>query len=196
MPINYHKILLIGLKTLVYLKRGLIWSLARFSFLFIKTGLAAKNFFGFRILKIGFRLKKLTNKLHLTQGNRAAEFFGSRGVLQVIIFLIVVFLMIPHSRLYTRDTTEITGQKTLLYKIVGPGEQDFSLEEITFETVSVSNQGTTAPNWKEGAVGAQPGVTTGAAIQPIQPQDIASISAGGTALSKPLACSPCFGLTT
>ncbi|MBI4427315.1 MAG: peptidoglycan DD-metalloendopeptidase family protein [Candidatus Magasanikbacteria bacterium] len=185
MPINRHKILLVGLKSLVYLKRGLIWSLTRISFLFIKLGLLGKNIFGFRVLKIGFRFKKLFGKLNLGGNNRLTELLGARWTLQIIIFLVITFLMVPHSRLYTRDTTEIAGQKTLLYKIVGPGEQDFSLDAITFETVSATVQEKTAPNWKEGAVGAQPGATAGAASQPFQPQDIASISSGGMALSKP-----------
>lgn len=184
MPINRHKILLIGLKGVIYLKRGLIWSLTRFSFLFTKLGRITKNFFGFRILKISFRLKKLTNKLHLTQGNRTAEFFGSRWILQIIIFLSIVFLMVPHSRLYTRDTTEIAGRKTLLYKILGPGDQDYDLQEVVFNPSPVSTGEKNTLTWKEGAVSAQP-ESAGNTKQTPEPQDITILSAGGTAVSKP-----------
>lgn len=185
MQINRYKALLLGLKGLVYLKRGLVWILLQMSFLFVKVGLILKNIFGFRVFKIGFRLRKTINRLKATKDNRVVELFGKRWTLQVILFLLIVFLMVPHSNLYTRSTTEIAGRKTLLYKIVGPGEQDFQLEEMVPEIVSASAPEKNAPNWKEGTVGVQTGSTGGSAIQPPAQQDIAAISAGGTALSKP-----------
>ena len=102
-----------------------------------------------------------------------------------MLFLLIFFLMVPHSNLYTRGTVEIAGRETLLYKIIGPGEQDFQLEEIVPEIVSASIMEKNAPDWKEGAVSIQSGSTGGTAIQPPAQQDIAAISAGGTALSKP-----------
>lgn len=184
MPANKYKALLIGLKGLVYLKRGLVWLLIQLSFMFIKFGLLIKNIFGFRLFKIGFRLRKLLGRLKAAKDNRVVEFFGKRWVLQIMLFSLIVFLMAPHSNLYTRSTTEIAGRGTLLYKIIGPGEQDFQLEEMVPEIVSASTAEKNAPNWKEGAVSTQPG-STGGATQPPAQQDIAAISAGGTALSKP-----------
>lgn len=113
------------------------------------------------------------------------EFFGKRWVLQIMLFLLIVFLMVPHSNLYTRGATEIAGRGTLLYKIIGPGEQDFQLEEIVPEIISAPAAEKNTQNWKEGAVGAQPGSAASAATQLPAQQDITAISAGGTALSKP-----------
>lgn len=185
MQINRYRALLWGLKGLVYLKRGLVWILVQMSFLFIKIWLILKNIFGFRVFKIGFRFQKILKKLKIPRDNPLVEFLGKRWVLQIMLFSLIIFLTIPHSALYTRETMEIAGRETLLYKIIGPGEQDFQLEEVMPETISAATQEKSAPSWKEGTVSVQSGSTSGATGQLPAPQDIAAISAGGTALSKP-----------
>jgi len=176
-----NKIWFYLLRSLIYVKRVLVWILRYIWRSIVWLVNLLRKTIGFRIYKLGFKIQKYTGKLHIPWDSRLAELIGKRSVLQVVLFVIVLVIMSPHSQLYTAESMEIPGRETLLYKIIGPGEQDFSLEEISVDFTAIVPQET--QTWKEGAVMAQPSVTTGHVA--LQAQEISSVTAGGEALSKP-----------
>jgi len=73
------------------------------------------------------------------------------------------------------------GQETLLYKLVGPGDQNYDIEELGVITPDLDNG--VAHTWREGAVLSESsGIISD---QPVEAQEIAGISAGGGAINKP-----------
>ena len=181
---NRHlaKIWLYSLRGMVYIKRSMLW-IGQILF----SGIAkvfnfTRNTLGLRIYKIKFNWQNKTN-LSLSKGQRLLELLGSRSILQILFFLTVVFLSFPQSQYYRADAAEIPGQKTLLYKLIGPGEQDFSLE--TIDANDITNIAQPSESWRQGAVVAQPSNVI--LTQPISgPQEIAALSSGGSAVAKPI----------
>ncbi len=179
---NYgYKFLLLILRGLMYLKRGIVTSSSWIWRQLTTLDAWYRRIIGFRIFKVFFTIKRQFNAmLPGTWRDGIIYFLGRRGTLQVMLFLIAVIMMIPHSRLYTRDTTTIAGRKTLLYALVGPGDQDFEIEEVgASELIGFAP----SASWREGAVVSEQGV--GITQVPSGPQEIAAISAGGSALTKP-----------
>lgn len=177
-----YKTLLFLLKALVYLKRFVFWLASIIADIFSIIAKIFRNTIGFRLYKIKFQLQKYTGKLRIPQDSRLLELVGKRSTLQIALFIIVFTIMIPHSNLYTRDITKIPGRDTLLYQIMGPGEQDFNLEEITIDFATVAPKET--DSWNKGTVQVSPGQTTNNQLT-IHQQDVSSIALGGTAITRP-----------
>jgi LysM repeat protein len=176
-----YKTLYYFLKTLIYLKRFLVWSIQQLGVGGGKLLDIYQNTLGIHVYKLWFYFKKKFN-FKIPRDSRAVEFFGSRGTLQVVIFIIAIVVMVPHSKLYTRDSFTVAGRDTVLYKIVGPGDQDFDeLEEIVADLSSPKIE---TRSWREGAVVSDSPATAGNETFVLQ-QEISSISAGGTAITKP-----------
>ena len=178
-----YQILLYFLRSLIYIKRVLIWSLRKIWVLLIKINNLFKNTLGFRLYKIGFRIQKYTGKLQIPWDSRLIELIGKRSVLQIVLLLIIIVTMVPDSKLFSKDINKIPGRETLLYQLVGPGDQDFSLEEVNLNLPTIS-PAQKSESWKQGTVSVQPG--TGTSNQNIPTQtDMTSLSVGGTAVNKP-----------
>lgn len=191
---HLYKGLFVLLKVVIYLKRAVV---ALFNALF--DGLSA--FFGAFFRVIGLRLfkfrliaKKIAGHLNIPWDSRVMEIIGSRTLLQTGLLIIILFITVPQSKIYQVDAAQIPGHQTLLYQLVGPGEQDFSLEEVAAES-----QPTFTPpidSWKQGAVIVAPSAISGQAAININ-QEISGLSAGGTAVNKPIimpgAALPTFG---
>ncbi len=111
-------------------------------------------------------------------------FFGRRATLQGLLFIVLFIIMIPQTRLYTAETPSIPGQGTLLYSLVGPGEQDFGMIDgyIVEEAVTLVVD-TPDRTWRDGSVSADQAVPIGEGITGLE--DISAISVGGTAVTKP-----------
>ncbi|MFH1946665.1 MAG: M23 family metallopeptidase [Candidatus Magasanikbacteria bacterium] len=151
--------------------------------LFIKLNDLFKNTLGFRLYKIGFKIQKYTGKLRIPWDSRLIELIGKRSVLQIIFFIILVVVMVPDSKLYGKDTTKIPGHATLLYQLVGPGDQDFAVEEISAKPL-VGQPSKQTESWNQGAVSTQPG--SSALSENLASQtEITSIGTGGMAVNKP-----------
>ena len=129
MKLYLAKIWLYSLRGMVYLKRTLIW-FSQIMFTGIaKTFNLLRSTLGLRLYKLKFNWQTKTNR-NPSVGNRWLEFFGARSILQMILFSIVAILAFPQSQWYRADAAEIPGHKTLLYQLIGPGDQDFSLETV------------------------------------------------------------------
>jgi murein DD-endopeptidase MepM/ murein hydrolase activator NlpD len=178
-----YEILLYFLRSLIYIKRALFWFLKKIWLLLIKLNDLFKNTLGFRLYKIGFRIQRYTGKLKIPWDSRLIELFGKRSVLQLLLLVVIIIVMIPESRLYSKDTNKIAGHKTLVYQLVGPGDQDFSLEEISANPTNITTAKQT-DSWKQGAVSTQP-ITTALTDNTTTQTDITSIGANGMAVNKP-----------
>ncbi len=178
-----RKALLYFLRGLIYVKRALVVVLSKSISLLSKIHTLYSRTLGFYIYKGFFIIKKrFFKRLNISKNVKFIDFFGQRWALQILIFVIAVVVMVPHSKLYSKTTDKIHGQETLLYTLVGPGDQDFESQEIAIDFQQLPQKDTR--NWREGAVVSDtPG--SGTAQAPIDTQQIAGISAGGTALNKP-----------
>lgn len=173
--------LLIVLRGLMYAKRALVWLFLYFSRAFVFGAHFLFRTIGFRFYKLGFFAQKTLGRARIPRDSRIIEFIGKRSTLEAVLFVVSILVMVPHSRLYSRGTEEISGRGTALYALVGPGDEEFAIEEV-FADAALSDQ-ESAPAWREGAVGtlAQPG----AGAEAGEVREIAGISAGGSALTKP-----------
>jgi len=169
------------LRALVYCKRALVWTIQSLSKGWAVILKIFRSSVGFKFYKIKVNITGKTNKSG-GLGSRFWGLFGSRAMLQALLFLAIAFTAFPQSRWFKADPTKMPGRETLLYQLIGPGNEDFSLEEVGAEApIPIAPQ---AESWKQGAVIAQP--TTQHAQYPTEPQQLAGLSAGGTALSKPI----------
>ena len=180
MRINWTKMWFYCLHSLVYLKRGLVW-LGHVGFVATaKIFNILRQSVGLRVFRVKFSLQKNPNRLSF--GDRIIQLLGSREVLQIILFITIIFFSFPQSRWFKPDLTQIPGRDTLLYQLLGPGEEDFSLEEVSAEIVSTISAQT--ESWKEGVLVAQPLPQTSQSV--MGTQEITGLSSGGTALAKPI----------
>ncbi|MBU0597043.1 M23 family metallopeptidase [Patescibacteria group bacterium] len=175
-------LLLILLKGLIYIKRALVWLFGILWYLITSILNSFNRSIGFHLYKIVLRIKKVTGRIKIPWDSRLVEFWGKRSTLQAVLFIVCIIVMIPHSKLYTKEPSAVAGQKTLLYELVGPGYQDFATEEIALDVTAF--EGSSAPAWREGSVGSISPNTAGLEI-PRETQEIAGLGAGGTALTKP-----------
>jgi murein DD-endopeptidase MepM/ murein hydrolase activator NlpD len=179
----FKKILLFFLRGLIRVKRGLVLVGKGIFWVFDKADVMYRRTIGVVLYKIWYRSGKRLRDLNRYRGKNIVELFGNRGTLEASVFIIGVFVMLPHTSVYSRDTNEIAGRNTLLYKIVGPGDQNFDGE--TLEDVTALTLNTQPPAWRQGAVSGD--TQTGVGTEVIhEVKEISSISSGGTALTKPI----------
>ncbi len=180
-----YRTLLYLLRVLVYIKRGL-FVIGGF---FQKIAQTVNDFYlstlCFQLYKACYRINKRLDKYKIPLDGRLIEFLGKRGTLQVLFFVIVLFVVYPESRLHTQDTTKLPGRDTIIYKIIGSGEQDFAevpeiLEE--FGTDSYAQSAFTF-DWREGAV-AVDSFAIGDQRQ-MALEGISGVVVGGSAMAKP-----------
>ncbi len=182
MKIFGYKILLYLLRFLIYSKRAVVWCLQKLWGEILALNLFFRNIVGFRLYKFGFKLKKKIGAKNLPWRASFWEILGKRAVLRAWLFIIVLAIMYPHSRLYPADSTKIPGRSIVLFYLLGPGEQDFALEEVENNFIAIVPQ--ESAGWKEGAVAVQPGANT-LGIGALFTSEIISLSIGGGAVNKP-----------
>lgn len=177
-----YKILLFLLRALVHGKRALLWVWRRVTLVGARLEHAFQNTIGFRLYKVFFSAKRHAMRaVPVFSVSGLPEFIGKRATLQAVFFLVAFFLMIPHTRLAAQDAASFPGRRTIMYALVGPGDVDFDTEEIEVEPAIVAPS---EPSWKTGVV--TPEAPGGAGISAGISQGISGISAGGTALTKPV----------
>ncbi|KKQ27527.1 MAG: Peptidase M23 family protein [Candidatus Magasanikbacteria bacterium GW2011_GWC2_37_14] len=177
-----YRLLLHILHLLVHLKRFLFWIFKKSGLFFVFINKLFRNSLGFYFYKLIFRLQKKIGQEDLPLKSRIWEIFGRRGVLQVLFFGIALLVIYPHSSLYSYASTQIPGRGTVFFRLVGPGEQDFSLEEVATNYVA-ANTSSSPSLWNQGAVYAQSGGSV--SINYLPAPEISGMVNGGGALVKP-----------
>lgn len=89
--------------------------------------------------------------------------------------------MIPQSKLFSINTEKIAGRDTMLYKLVGPGEQDFQIDTEEIDIKQLAPKDTRS--WREGMVFLDSTGTT--EPSKLGQQEISGTIAGGAVLNKP-----------
>ncbi len=181
------------LKALVAGKKGVKSGLHAIRPFLQRLRLVYITVFGFRLYKVGRIFTKKIDTLGVPSRGHLAEFFGKRSTVQLVLFLVALIVMIPHSTLYSKEDFGIPGRKTILYKLA-PGDQDYSIEEVGVTNVVHSKN--ESYSWNDGTVGTQMprGITD--TVAPAT-ELTAGGSLGGSALIKPIVFAPeVVGTTT
>lgn len=178
-----YKILLYLLKALVYLKRFVFWIGAIITDIYLSLAHFVRNTFGYRWYKWELRFKKYFKKFKLSSDKGVVSILGKRATLQLLFLIIAFFVALPHSKLYTKEVSELAGRETLLFSLVGPGDQDFEIQEIKVNPNNYRTQ-STKNTWREGAIGINyGGVTSGNSQRNIE-QKIVRLNREGSAVGK------------
>lgn len=181
---HFYKALLWLLRSLMYLKRFLFWVLGAFWDVLVRLNDVYQRTLGFRLYKLWFLLKKQLIKWKVPLDSRLIEVLARRGTLQILFFCVGLAFMFPYSQLHTQETGKIAGRNSALFALLGPGENEFELEEVVEVDITELAQRDTR-TWRQGAVSAD-SATPGATQQPgFTNQELSSISAGGAAITKP-----------
>lgn len=156
-----YKLLLYLLKALVYIKRFVFWIGRFIAEIYLSLGHLVRNSFGYRWYKWELRLKKYFKKFKISNDKGFVSLLGKRSTLQLLFLIVAFFVALPHSKLYTKEVSELAGRNTILFSLVGPGDQSFDIQEVT---VSPNNlQARSDKNtWREGAIGSNfAGISSG-----------------------------------
>lgn len=172
------------LRSLIYVKRFLVWFFRIFVDIFDIIANAFQNTLGFRLYKWYLILKRRFGISRVPVRTRASEFFTRRSTMQVLLFVIGIAVMIPHSSLYTSDDTGVPGRDSLLFALVGPTDEIEWTDEV-YLTLEASATTPEPAAWREGAVSTISPSTVGIE-RPTELREIAGVSAGGSALLKPV----------
>jgi LysM repeat protein len=175
-----YNVLLLFLRGLIYSKRAFLWFGLLLYGGFEKIVVSSWRLIGVRFYKVFFIIQKQLGWIKNPWQNQIAEIVSRRGTLQIFLFIICFFVLFPHTKLYARDSFKIPGRDTPLFSLVGPGEEDFALQEVVFNGNVVSTKDVVS--WRGTAVSAD---NTGVSGNNNIISDIAGISAGGLALTKP-----------
>ena len=168
------KFLLAFLRFLVYIKRFLWWTGARFFFVLAKIFGPVFRFFAFLVYKISYLFKKIGI-------NDGRGWVFKREFLQLALFLGAFLIAIPQTHFASKSHNLLSGQKTIAFALSNPDEL-YSLEEVVVgDTISEEvpaedrlGGALISSNFNLVAYGGVPS------------QDISGVVAGGTAFSKPV----------
>ncbi len=117
-------------RALVYLKRGLVFVFGLFGQAWGAGYKLYKKTLGFAIYKaVFYARRRLFQDTHYHPQTRW-YWLGERWALQLIAIFAGLFLIWPQTKAYRQPVGEVPGRKTLLYSLIGSGEQDFTLEDI------------------------------------------------------------------
>ena len=176
------KLFLYILRSFIYMKRGVVYLFKHFLLIFSLGHAIYRKTLGFYLYKAIFIFKnRVLKKINIFHNAKFIDFLGQRWALQVVAFLFLLLVMVPHSKLYSKNINTKVGINTILYKLVGPGDQDFQIDTEEIDIKELAQKDTRS--WREGvAVSDSSGVfdQTNTELQEISGQ-----IAGGSALSKP-----------
>lgn len=142
-----YKILLKFLHGMVLVKR-FFWAVGSHFFGFLSAViLSFWKVFGY----FAYKTKSFLKKLGL---RKESLWFLRRDNLQIILFIALFIICLPQTAILSKEEEFLPGQKSLAYKLFGPGEQyKDSFEEIYPETSAVSEAQT--PPWRVSMVSKQ-----------------------------------------
>lgn len=168
-----YKVLLKVLQVLIHVKRFFWWLGSKSLFVLAKIFGPFWRLAGYLYYRANFLLRRIANATGINSQ------FLKRDNLQVIVFLILFFIVMPQTRLFASRAAVLPGQNTIAYALTGPDEE-FSIEEVTAENLYNKS---VIPSWKQGALS---GKRLAGAAAAWQINELAGVMAGGSALSKPI----------
>lgn len=172
-----NRVLLKLLRVLIVFKR-IVWQIGKAAaFIFGKFFHNLYRAFAFLSYKIGYQLKRLGF-------SGGPGWFTKRDFLQSLFFVSILLIALPQTKVVAQKNNLLTGQKTIAYALSSPKEE-YGLEEVNAENLaSAPNRAT--PEWRQGTVSAEATSISGETSFSWRDQEIASIVAGGTAVTKPI----------
>lgn len=169
-----YNVLLNFLRFLVQIKRFFWWLGPALILLMGRFLTPILRFLGFFVYKISYFLKKIGL-------GSFSELFLKRDSLQFFIFVILLFLVIPQTKIFAQKNNYFPGQKTIAYNL-GPQEENYGVEQIVSQDV-ITPQNT--PIWKQGSLVSE--LNNGdSGVVSWKDQDMAGILAGGAAVGRPI----------
>ncbi|MEK7481122.1 MAG: M23 family metallopeptidase [Patescibacteria group bacterium] len=129
-------------------------------------------------LQIGQMLKRYWQGYSAPLKDKIWFIVTSPWMLRVVVLGTVVAILAPQTTVFAGDVTD-RELDSLLYRIVGPGEEYFVEESIDSPIV-----GMPPPGWSVGAV-RQEVLEPGGAMETLEPTDFGGLALGGTAVTKP-----------
>ncbi|HSR89642.1 MAG TPA: peptidoglycan DD-metalloendopeptidase family protein [Candidatus Udaeobacter sp.] len=170
-----YQILLKTLKVLIYLKRFFWWLGAKSLFVLAKIFSPGWRFIAFIHYKTDYFLKKVAMVTGLNGQ------LVKRSNLQILIFVALLIVALPQTKLYIKKDANLPGQKTLAYALT-PTDEDYVVEEVTANEGSQFDVPIT-PAWKTGALSPDNFSFSPGSVPEIE---LGTVVAGGSALAKPI----------
>ncbi len=168
-------------RSLVYAKRSIVFIFSWFG-KFASTFLVLyRRTLGFAFFKAGFYARRRFFS-ETFRSQSPWRWLGERWILECIGFILGLVIVFPQTSWYKPDFGEISGQKTLIYALAGPGEQDFVLAEDVIEETAIIAP-SDVDRWREGALIA--GLQNQTIVDDGYSDDITGTTVGG-ALIKPI----------
>lgn len=139
------------LRSLIYVKRFLVWFFRVFVDVFDAVAKTFQNSLGFRFYKWYLILKRKIGISGVPLKVLVSEFFTRRSTLQAVLLVIAIAVMTPQSALHTREETGVHGRDSLLFALVGPTDEVSGTDEI-YLTLEAATEAPATSAWREGAV--------------------------------------------
>lgn len=162
------------LRLLIYSKRAVWWLGQQIGRFFGWIFVPIYQIFSWTHYKLGYFFKKIG----LIGGN---AWWMRRSIMQVSVFVAVIVLALPQTKLFAQRDLSAVGQKTLAFNLTNP-EDNFSVEEIVADS---DVRFTPDVSRRAGVVEADM-FLPGGSVGSWKNQELSAIVAGGTALSKPM----------
>ncbi len=173
---------LVLLRVLTKVKRAVLWLWGGVTQVLELIGKLYSETVGFWLYKRKFFSLRKAQRLVSSSPGQIADMLGKRSVLQGVFFIGVVILLIPHSKIYSQENQVVVGRQTLLYRVVGPGDEIQEIEDVDIDLTLLAQKETRS--YREGAIVSEVAENP-AGAETVPEVDLASISAGGQALQKP-----------
>ncbi|MDD2758181.1 MAG: M23 family metallopeptidase [Patescibacteria group bacterium] len=168
-----YKALIKLLRGLIALKRVFWWFGPPLHFILAKLFGGVWRVFAFFHYKIEYFFKR-------TGWGKDRAWWLKRDNLQLILLAVLFIAALPQTKLFAKQSDYLPGQKTMAYKLFGPGEQ-YGAEELSAEPTVTAP--TVTPLWRSGSI--ESGSTLGSGSEQVMEHELGTVAFGGTAVSKP-----------
>ncbi|MFA5211575.1 MAG: peptidoglycan DD-metalloendopeptidase family protein [Patescibacteria group bacterium] len=176
-----NKFLFFVLKSLIYTKKFFVFLISFFSDLFIGIDETYKRTLGFKLYKTIFAFKKKINQIFLFSKKQSKlEILGSRTSLQLIVLFFAFLIILPQTKIFKDNELQAVGRNSLLFKIMGPGQQAFTLEEVSMGLTGIETK-SAQESWKTGVISLN---KSGEQTESLE--NITGLSLGGSVIKKPI----------
>ncbi len=169
-----YRILLKLLHLLIGIKRFIWWLGPKIVYILAKFFGGVWQFFAFLNYKLEYYLRQVG-------WGKDQIWWLKRDNLQIILLLILLASALPQTKLFSKEINSRPGQKTMAYRLLGPGE-DYGYEEI--EAESVSSAAIATPAWRVGAVQSNE-TMSGVSQEEVLNTELGTIALSGGAVFKP-----------